>query len=152
MRHDLKQEGPSIMTHALLRGALAASLPAVLLLAASAAPANAQIAIGHLADYSGATADVRVPFGHGTAHARAYVNQRGGVIGTKVNVDSVDYGYQVPRAVPQYKKWVGEKVAAILGWGTADTEALTSFVAQDQIPYVSASYAAALTDPAGVSG
>jgi len=140
------------MPHSLLRGRLAASLPAVLLLAAAAAPANAQIAIGHLADYSGATADVGVPFGQGTADAMAYVNQKGGVNGTKVNVDTVDYGYQVPRAVTQYKKWVGEKVAAILGWGTADTEALTGFVAQDQIPYVSASYAAALTDPAGVSG
>ena len=82
----------------------------------------------------------------------AWVNQKGGVNGARINVDTVDYGYQVPRAVSQYKKWVGVKVAAILGWGTADTEALSSFVAHDQIPYVSASYAAALTDPTGVSG
>src|SRR5437764_1265154 len=40
----------------------------------------------------------------------------------------------------------------IMGWGTADTEALTGFVAQDKIPYISASYAAALTDPEGASG
>src|SRR2546429_2570353 len=39
-----------------------------------------------------------------------------------------------------------------MGWGTADTEALTGFVAQDKIPYFSASYAAALTDPEGASG
>src|SRR4029079_8359121 len=39
-----------------------------------------------------------------------------------------------------------------MGWGTADTEALTGFVAQDKIPYISASYAAALTDPEGLSG
>src|SRR3954451_5797689 len=38
-----------------------------------------------------------------------------------------------------------------MGWGTADSEALTSFVAQDQIPFISASYAAALTDPTGQS-
>ena len=57
----------------------------------------------------------------------------------------------MPRAVSQYKKWSGEKVAAIMGWGTADTEALTSFVTQDQIPFISASYAAALTDPTGTS-
>ena len=81
----------------------------------------------------------------------AWVNQKGGVNNTKVNVDTVDYGYQVPRAVSQYKKWVGDKVAAIMGWGTADTEALTGFVAQDQIPFISASYAAALTDPTGQS-
>jgi len=136
-----------MMKSALLRGVATA-----LLLAAASAAADAQIAVGHLADYSGATADVGVPFGQGTADAMAFVNQKGGVNGTKVNVDTVDYGYQVPRAVSQYKKWVGDKVAAILGWGTADTEALTGFVAQDQIPYVSASYAAALTDPNGASG
>jgi branched-chain amino acid transport system substrate-binding protein len=140
-------EGIPMMKSALLRGVATA-----LLLAAASAAADAQIAVGHLADYSGATADVGVPFGQGTADAMAFVNQKGGVNGTKVNVDTVDYGYQVPRAVSQYKKWVGDKVAAILGWGTADTEALTGFVAQDQIPYVSASYAAALTDPSGASG
>ena len=135
-----------------MKNVLLRSVSTALLLVAAAAAANAQVAVGHLADYSGATADVGVPFGQGTADAMAWVNQKGGVNGSKVNVDTVDYGYQVPRAVTQYKKWVGDKVAAILGWGTADTEALTSFVAQDQIPYVSASYAAALTDPTGASG
>jgi branched-chain amino acid transport system substrate-binding protein len=117
----------------------------------AATAAHAQVSIGQLADYSGATADVGMPYGQGAADAIGWVNQKGGVNGTKVNLDAVDYGYQVPRAVSQYKKWVGDKVAAILGWGTADTEALTGFVAQDQIPYVSASYAAALTDPTGKS-
>ena len=135
-----------------MKNVLLRSVSTALLLVAAAAAANAQVAVGHLADYSGATADVGVPFGQGTADAMAWVNQKGGVNGSKVNVDTVDYGYQVPRAVTQYKKWVGDKVAAILGWGTADTEALTSFVAQDEIPYVSASYAAALTDPTGASG
>jgi branched-chain amino acid transport system substrate-binding protein len=133
-----------MMKHTLLRGAAVA-----LVFAATAV--HAQVSVGHLADYSGPTADVGVPFGQGAADAMGWVNQKGGVNNAKVNVDTVDYGYQVPRAVTQYKKWVGEKVAAILGWGTADTEALTGFVAQDQIPYVSASYAAALTDPTGQS-
>jgi branched-chain amino acid transport system substrate-binding protein len=134
-----------MMKYMLLRSAVVA-----VVLAATAA--HAQVSIGQLADYSGATADVGVPYGQGAADAIGWVNQKGGVNGTKVNIDAVDYGYQVPRAVSQYKKWVDEKVAAILGWGTADTEALTSFVAQDKIPYVSASYAAALTDPTGASG
>ena len=38
------------------------------------------------------------------------------------------------------------------GWGTADTEALTGFLAQDKIPDISASYAAALSDPTGAGG
>jgi len=132
------------MKYTLLRSAAVA-----LIFAATAA--QAQVAVGHLADYSGPTADVGVPFGQGVADALALINQKGGVNNQKLNVDTVDYGYQVPRAVTQYKKWVGDKVASIVGWGTADTEALTQFVAQDQIPYISASYAAALTDPTGQS-
>jgi branched-chain amino acid transport system substrate-binding protein len=119
---------------------------------ASAGSAQSQIAVGQLADFTGATSDVGVPYGQGVSDALAYVNQMGGVNGQKLNVDTVDYGYQVPRAVSQYKKWVGGEVAAIQGWGTADTEALLAFVARDEIPYISASYAAALTDPAGKSG
>jgi branched-chain amino acid transport system substrate-binding protein len=124
---------------------------AVLVMASTAA-AQAQIPVGHLADFSGATADVGVPYGQGVTDALAYVNQQGGVNGKKLNVDTVDYGYQVPRAVAQYKQWVGAGVVAIQGWGTADTEALLTFVARDEIPYMSASYAAALTDPTGKSG
>ena len=39
-----------------------------------------------------------------------------------------DYGYQAPRAVSQYQAWSRERVVAIQGWGTADTEALVRFV------------------------
>src|ERR1700704_6209802 len=125
----------------------------VLLLGATAGTAQAQIALGHLADYSGATSDVGTPFGQGVADTYAWINKNGGINGTKVNVDTVDYGYQVPRAIAQYKKWSGtDKVAAILGWGTADTEALTGFLAEDKIPDISASYAAALSDPTGAGG
>src|SRR5438067_4356414 len=123
-----------------------------LLLGSASATAQAQIAIGHLADYSGGTAEVGTPYGQAVADTFAWVNKNGGVGGKQLAVDTNDYGYQVPRAIALYKKWSGgDKVAAIMGWGTADTEALTSFVAQDQIPYVSASYAAALTEPTGQS-
>src|SRR5216684_1875635 len=124
-----------------------------LLLGAAAGTAQAQIALGHLTDYSGPTSDVGTPFGQGVADTYAWINKNGGINGTKVNVDTVDYSYQVPRAIAQYKKWSGtDKVAAILGWGTADTEALTGFLAEDKIPDISASYAAALSDPTGVGG
>lgn len=112
--------------------------------------AQAQIKIGHLADYSGGTSDIGKPFGQGEADAIAYINKMGGVGGQKIDIDTIDYGYQVPRALATYKKWVGrDKVSAILGWGTADTEALITFVSKDQVPYISGSYAGALTDPIG---
>ena len=123
--------------------------------ASLALPAAAQqrINLGHLMDNSGATSDVGLPFGQGVNDTLAWVNQtRNGVAGRQVNVMAFDYGYQAPRAVSQYQAWSRERVVGILGWGTADTEALTRFVTRDRIPYVSASYSAALTDAGGRSG
>src|SRR6202041_2202853 len=133
---------------------LLSSVSLALLLSGAAVTAKAQIAIGQLADYSGGTSDVGTPYGQGVADAFAWVNKNGGIGGKPVSVDTVDYGYQVPKAVALYKKWSSpdNKVAAIMGWGTADTEALTGFVTQDKIPDISGSYAAALSDPTGVSG
>src|ERR1700744_5565359 len=130
----------------------AASL--VLMLGGAASTAQAQIAIGHLEDLSGGTSDVGTPYGQGVADTFAWVNKNGGVGGKQLNVESNDYGYQVPRAIALYKKWSApdSKVSAIMGWGTADPEALSPFVAQDKIPDMSGSYAAALSDPEGTSG
>src|SRR4051812_31906637 len=133
---------------------LLSTVSLALLIGGASATAQAQIAIGHLQDLSGGTADVGTPYGQGVADTFAWVNKTGGVGGKPLSVDSNDYGYQVPRAIALYKKWSAPdgKVAAIMGWGTADTEALTGFVANDKIPYISASYAAALTDPQGAGG
>jgi hypothetical protein len=121
--------------------------------AAFAFPAMAQqrIPVGHLMDNSGATSDVGVPYGQGVADALNWVNAtRGGVAGRQLAVSGFDYGYQAPRAIAQYQAWTSrERVVAIQGWGTADTEALIGFVTRDRIPYISGSYSAALTDPSG---
>src|SRR3954453_16112915 len=141
------EERPMKMKNLLTTASLA------VLLAGACASAQAQIALGHLADYSGGTSDVGVPYGQGVADTFAWINKNGGIGGKQVNLDTNDYGYQVPRAIALYKKWSGgDKVAGIMGWGPADTEALTGFLAQDKIPDISASYAAALTDPEGISG
>src|ERR1700744_2495971 len=97
----------------------------------SSAAAQAQIAIGHLEDLSGGTADVGTPYGQAVVDTFAWVNKNGGVGDKPLAVDSNDYGYKVPQAIALYKKWSapGNKVAAIMGWGTADTEALTGFLA-----------------------
>src|SRR5882757_11319215 len=133
---------------------LLSTVSLALLIGGASANAQAQIAIGHLQDLSGGTSDVGTPYGQGVADTFAWVNKNGGVGGKQLAVDSNDYGYKVPQAIALYKKWSApdNKVAAIMGWGTADTEALTGFLAQDKIPDISGSYAAALTDPPAASG
>ena len=123
-------------------------------LATLPAMAGAQpIPVGHLMDLSGATSDVGTPFAQGVNDAYAWLNQaRKGVNGRPVNVLAYDYGYQAPRAVSQFQAWNRDRVVAINGWGTADTEALVRFVTRDRIPYISGSYSAALTDAGGKSG
>ncbi|MBN9508965.1 MAG: ABC transporter substrate-binding protein [Alphaproteobacteria bacterium] len=132
----------------LMRGLL--GLAGGIALAVSAS-AQAPIPVAHLADRSGATSDVGVPYAQGVDDTLAWINRaREGVDGWPLEVNTIDYGYQAPRAVSQYQAWMSRlKPVAIQGWGTADTEALISFVTRDQVPYISGSYAAALTDPTG---
>ncbi|MSP66848.1 MAG: branched-chain amino acid ABC transporter substrate-binding protein [Alphaproteobacteria bacterium] len=127
------------------------SAAAVLAVATLTAPAGAQdyIRVGSLVDFTGNTASVGKDYGQAKIDAANWINDNGGVNGKLLDLDTVDYTYIVPRAIAAYKKWVNQKVSVIQGWGTADTEALVGFLANDKIPYFSASYSAHLTDPQG---
>lgn len=107
------------------------------------------IKVGGIFDITGATGDVGAPHAEGARAWFDYLNNElGGVNGRKVELIWGDYAYQVPKAVELYKKYVNEdKVVAILGWGTGDTEAMKELIAQDKIPYLSGSFAESLTDP-----
>jgi len=116
----------------------------------SGAPAaQAPIKVGGIFDITGATGDVGAPHAEGTRAWFDYLNNElGGVNGRKVELVWGDYAYQVPQAVDLYKKFVNEdKVVAVLGWGTGDTEAMKEMIAQDKVPYISGSYAETLVDP-----
>jgi len=77
-----------------------------------------------------------------------WVNAHGGVNGKRFKLVDVDYGYKIPEAIAAYKRMVNDdKVVMIAGWGTGDTEALRGQAAADKIPYVSASFAAPVSDP-----
>src|SRR3990172_2828399 len=106
----------------------------------------ADIKVGHLADLTGPTSSVGNPYAKGVQDYKDYVNSKGGINGKKIDMQMFDYAYDKNKAVFQYKKYVEEKVIAIQGWGTGDTEALTGFLAADKIPYLSASYSPNLTD------
>ncbi|CAM3502315.1 ABC transporter substrate-binding protein [Parendozoicomonas haliclonae] len=119
-------------------------------LLATSATAQDKVFVGHLADYSGPTAFVGKYYADGIKDTLQWINKQGGIDGTTLESETIDYAYKVPQAISNYKKWKSrKKMVAMQGWGTADTEALISFVAKDQIPVYSASYSGHLTDPTG---
>lgn len=135
-------------------GPVIAVLTAVML--AGYVPAAAQqaipasIKVGALFDTTGPTSDVGVDYSKGVLDHVRYINEVEGGIRGNVKIDLVwsDYGYRIPDALSLYRKYRDvDRVNAIVGWGTGDTEALKDTVSQDQIPYISASYSSHLDDP-----
>lgn len=106
--------------------------------------AEGGIRVPALYDLSGATADVGRPTGIGSRDAMAWINNND-VLDEEIVHDWVDYAYQVPQAQQQYDSYTAnDNPPIIIGWGTADTEALASDVAADGIVYISASYSDSL--------
>jgi len=98
------------------------------------------VTVGGIYDLSGATADVGQPTGLGSRDAFAWFNENGD-LGFEINHDWQDYAYEVPQAQQQYDQLTsGDNPPVIVGWGTADTEALAPDVANDEVVYISASY------------
>ncbi len=129
-------------------------MPAAALAAALVVPGLAaaeDIPVGHIADLTGATATVGVPYADGIRDAMNYRNAHGGIAGSRIAFETQDYGYQQARAISVYQALMssGHPPVAIQGWGTQDTEALTQQVAEDEVPYYSGSYSGNLTDPTG---
>lgn len=98
------------------------------------------IKIGGIFDMTGATGDVGAPYAEAVRDYIGYVNKQGGVNGRKIELIDTDYAYKIPQAVSSYKEMQAKGVIAILGWGTGDTEAMAPMIANDKIPYLSASY------------
>lgn len=99
------------------------------------------VKVGAFYDLTGATGDVGTPYAEGEQAYIEYINSKGGVNGHQIELIGQDYAYKVDEALKLYKKYTtSDKVVAILGWGTGDTEAMKELVAKDKIPYLSASY------------
>jgi len=103
-----------------------------------------EIKVGAIFDLSGATYEISVPYADGIRRYVDYINEKGGINGRKVKLIDMDYAYLVPRAKVAYEKLIQEKVHVILGWGTGDTEYLRPRIAEDRIPFMSASYSSKL--------
>ena len=132
--------------------ARAALLAGAVAFVGGAAIAADTIVVGQLVAQTGATAPVAKIYGQGVADAFAYIDSHGGIDGKKVDLVTVDYGYDPARAIATYKGWKETlKPVAIQGWGTADTEALVDYVTKDGVVFMSGSSSGHLTDPTGRS-
>lgn len=113
----------------------------------SGADSDGPIKIGIIADLTGATGDVGTPYNAGMLGYIEWLNGEGGIEDREIDATSKDYAYDVPTAERLYKEYINDGAVAIQGWGTGDSEALMNKVAADELPFMSASYAEALTDP-----
>ncbi len=107
---------------------------------------TAPIKVGAIFDLTGATGDVGTPYSEGVKGYVEWLNANGGVEGHPIELISADYAYKVDVAEQLYTQYVSEGVVAFMGWGTGDTEAMRTKIAEDKIPFMSASYSAALLD------
>ena len=110
---------------------------------------SGSVRVPGLYDISGATSDVGRPTALGSRDAITWLNENGD-LPREIEHNWNDYAYEVPQAQQFYDEYTSDETPpAMVGWGTADTEALASTVAADEVVYVSASYAAnLLTDEA----
>lgn len=103
------------------------------------------VVIGGLYDITGGTGDVGTPYAEGEQAYFKYLASKGGVEGISLELTGKDYAYEIPEAQKIYQELRDkEKVSAVLGWGTGDTEALRQQVANDKLPFFSASYSESL--------
>lgn len=110
------------------------------------------IRVGAVFDLSGPTSDVGTAYANGIRGYIDWLNSEGGVAmadGTRKTVELLyqDYAYKVDQAEQLYSRYVQQGVVAFQGWGTADTEALRGRIAEDEIPFMSASLSHVLGDP-----
>ncbi len=106
------------------------------------------IKVGAIFDYTGPTSDVGTLYAEGLRDYVDWVNASGGIEGREIDLLYQDYGYKVDQAEQLYSQFVQEGAVAFMGWGTGDTEALKGRIAEDRIPFMSASYSHVLGDPA----
>lgn len=108
-----------------------------------------EIVVGLSVDLSGPTGSIGEPYAQGIEAYADWFNAQGGVCGKRIRLVRVDHANRIPNALQVYDKFrTVDRVVAIQGWGTADTEALAERLSRDHIPLFSASYSARMADPA----
>jgi branched-chain amino acid transport system substrate-binding protein len=124
------------------KNVIAAAIAAVLLFASLlyAGGASAQIKIGFHAPQSGPAAADGKSSTIGAEIARDWINDKGGVLGQKIELVIYDDQNKPDQAVPIANKLIGQDkvVSAVSGSYSAPTRAAATAFQQAHIPYVSA--------------
>jgi branched-chain amino acid transport system substrate-binding protein len=120
---------------------------------------SGNIKIKALFDASGPTSDVGLSWYKATMDSIRDLNLSAdhGIKGCQIEVETLDYGYNINAAQTAYAGWKANTASwndtiAILGWGTNDSVPLSPNAKEDKIPYISASYFAALGTPEAIQG
>src|SRR6266849_3009298 len=98
---------------------------------------NTSILLGQSAAFSGPAANLGKEMKEGATVYFEFINGQGGVYGRKINLISLDDGYEPDRAVPNTKKLIDEnKVFALFGYvGTPTSYAVIPLINEAKIPF-----------------
>src|SRR3954464_3535781 len=138
-RSDHKNQGESVMTRSMLQRvgiALAALLPYVAF--GQTGVTNDKILVGQSVALTGAAAQLGIQMRNGVKAYFDSVNERGGVNGRKLELVTLDDGYEPARTVPNTKKLIDEhKVFALIGYvGTPTSVPVVPIISEAKVPFI----------------
>src|SRR5271156_3495871 len=124
-----------IATIALLLGLLLAAGPAAAEKKYGPGGSDSEIKIGQTMPYSGPASSYGT-IGRAEQAYFAMVNDKGGINGRMIKLDSLDDGYSPPKTVEQIRKLVEEEGVLLIfnPLGTASNSAIQKYLNQKQIP------------------
>lgn len=129
-----------MVLHTLGRGFLALAAGALLSLTANAEPGvtDTRIQLGMSAPFSGPNGSYGAALRTGVEAAFSEVNDRGGVNGRKIELTTMDDGYETDRAVANTKKLIEEDqaFALISFYGSSPTTAAMKVFGEARVPLV----------------
>jgi branched-chain amino acid transport system substrate-binding protein len=105
------------------------------------------IRIGVMTDVSSLTADIGRDVAIATLEVVAFINDTNGVNGLPLSVYLYDTSYYAANDMVAYNQFKQLGVSAIIGWGTGETISLIKSAATDELPIISHSSGAPLTNP-----
>lgn len=93
-----------------------------------------KVKVGYMAFSTGPVGDCGLPASIIAGDYIRWINEHGGIDGTKIDYMWIDHGYEVPRSIAAYqrlKQW-GAKI--IWSWGTTPNDAIMSMAKEDGTP------------------